>query len=128
MSFIVKDMNSKEVIGTSLNFDARDEPEVEIKSKLSIIFDFLEHVEGPVRDNQLPEGRNSIFHAFMMGTSEKLSGQENIACMHFMEYEVLKLATRLNFAGILTTNTSPLTKVSVKEKCIILLQYKIIYF
>uniref|UniRef100_T1GFF7 AMP-binding enzyme C-terminal domain-containing protein n=1 Tax=Megaselia scalaris TaxID=36166 RepID=T1GFF7_MEGSC len=87
MSFIVKDMNSKEVIGTSLNFDARDEPEVEIKSKLSIIFDFLEHVEGPVRDNQLPEGRNSIFHAFMMGTSEKLSGQENIACMHFMEYE-----------------------------------------
>ncbi|KAL5282405.1 hypothetical protein ACFFRR_005517 [Megaselia abdita] len=104
-------MNSQEIIGTSLNFDARDEPEVEIKSKLSVIFDFLEHVEGHIRDNQLPEGINKIFHAFMMGTSENLSGPENIACIHFMEYEVLNLATEKQFAGILTTNTSPLTKV-----------------
>lgn len=111
LSFLVKDMNSQMVIGTSLNFDARDEPEVEIKSKLSVIFDFLEHVEGPIRDQELPEGINKIFHAFMMGTSETLSGPENIACMHFMEYEVLNLATKKEFAGILTTNTSPLTKV-----------------
>ncbi|KAL5282404.1 hypothetical protein ACFFRR_005516 [Megaselia abdita] len=110
LSFLVKDMNSQEIIGTSLNFDARDEPEVEIKSKLSVIFDFLEHVEGHIRDNQLPEGINKIFHAFMMGTSENLSGPENIACIHFMEYEVLNLATEKQFAGILTTNTSPLTK------------------
>lgn len=46
----------------------------------------------------------------MMGTSADLSAQENIEAMHFMESEVLKIATRRNFTGILTTNTSPLTQ------------------
>lgn len=49
LSFIVRDRNSDKIIGTALNFDARDEPEVEVKSKLLIVFDFLEHVEGPIR-------------------------------------------------------------------------------
>lgn len=48
----------------------------------------------------------------MMGTHVDLNAQENIACMHFMEHEVLKLAKKKQFAGILTTNTSPLTQVS----------------
>lgn len=47
----------------------------------------------------------------MMATSADLNAQENIAVMHFMESEVLKLAQRKYFAGILTTNTSPLTQV-----------------
>lgn len=46
----------------------------------------------------------------MMATSPRLNGQQNIAVMHFMENEVLKLASRKQFAGILTTNTSPLTQ------------------
>lgn len=46
----------------------------------------------------------------MMGTSSHLTAQENIAVMRFMEAEVLKLAKRKNFAGILTTNTNPLTQ------------------
>lgn len=46
----------------------------------------------------------------MMGTSAALSPSENIACMHFMEKEVLPLAKRKGFAGILTVNTSPLTQ------------------
>lgn len=46
----------------------------------------------------------------MMGTSSELNAQENIAVMHFMENEVLKLAKRRKFAGILTTNTNPLTQ------------------
>lgn len=46
----------------------------------------------------------------MMATSVDLNSSENIACMHFMEKEVLSLAKRKNFAGILTTNTSPLTQ------------------
>lgn len=46
----------------------------------------------------------------MMGTSADLSAQENIEAMHFMESEVLKIARRRNFTGILTTNTSPLTQ------------------
>lgn len=48
-----------------------------------------------------------------MGTKSDMNAQENIALMHFMENEVLKLAERKNFAGIFTTNTSPLTQVSI---------------
>lgn len=110
LSFIVKDINTNRVIGTALNFDARDEPAVEVKSRLSIVFDFLETLEGPIRDTYLPKGLNVIFHSFMMGTSPDLNPQENIACMHFMEHEVLKLAKSRQFVGILTTNSSPLTQ------------------
>lgn len=49
----------------------------------------------------------------MMGTRSDMNAQKNIALMHFMENEVLKLAKRKSFAGILTTNTSPLTQVSI---------------
>lgn len=49
LSFVVYDKNANRVIGTALNFDARNEPEVEVKSKLIIVFEFLEFVEGPIR-------------------------------------------------------------------------------
>lgn len=49
LSFVVYDRNTNRVIGTALNFDARAEPEVEVKSKLIIVFEFLEFVEGPIR-------------------------------------------------------------------------------
>ncbi|XP_067618590.1 beta-alanyl-bioamine nonribosomal peptide synthetase ebony [Eurosta solidaginis] len=110
LSFIVRDRRTNRIIGTALNFDARDEPEVEVKSKLIIVFEFLEFIEGPIRDNQLLKGLNQILHSFMMGTSSDLNPQENIACMHFMENEVLRLARERHFSGILTTNTSPLTQ------------------
>lgn len=58
----------------------------------------------------MPEGKGQILHSFMMGTCAELNAQENVACMHFMENEVLKLAKRKNFAGIFTTNTNPLTQ------------------
>uniref|UniRef100_A0A182PEH7 AMP-dependent synthetase/ligase domain-containing protein n=1 Tax=Anopheles epiroticus TaxID=199890 RepID=A0A182PEH7_9DIPT len=109
LSFIVKDETGRPV-GVSLNFDAHDEPEVTVTSKLIIVFEFLEFVEGPIRDSQLPTGKNQILHSFMMGTCAELSAQENIEAMHFMENEVLKLARRRNFAGIFTTNTNPLTQ------------------
>lgn len=47
----------------------------------------------------------------MMGTHAELNAQENIACMQFMENEVLNVAKSKGFIGILTTNTSPLTQV-----------------
>lgn len=49
LSFVVLDRNTNRIIGTALNFDARNEPEVEVKSKLIIVFEFLEFVEGPIR-------------------------------------------------------------------------------
>lgn len=48
LSFLVKDANNR-TVGVSLNFDARDEPEVLVNSHLIIIFEFLEHLEGPIR-------------------------------------------------------------------------------
>lgn len=45
-----------------------------------------------------------------MGTSAQLNAQENITVMQFMEDEVLEVAARKGFAGIFTTNTSPLTQ------------------
>jgi hypothetical protein len=36
-------------IGVALNFDANAEPEVEIDCKLSIVFEFLESLEKPIR-------------------------------------------------------------------------------
>ncbi|CAH0555248.1 unnamed protein product [Brassicogethes aeneus] len=109
LSFIVFNETGK-VVGVALNFDARDEPEVEITSKLTVIFEFLESIEGPIRDNQLPPGKGSVLHSFMMATHSSLTSKENVAVMQFMENEVLKLARKRGFAGIFTTNTSPLTQ------------------
>jgi hypothetical protein len=44
----VKDKEGRE-IAVALNFDAYDEPEVVIESRLTIVFEFLEFLEGPVR-------------------------------------------------------------------------------
>lgn len=48
LSFIIKDANGRSV-GVALNFDARDEPEVQVHSKLIVVFEFLEFIEGPIR-------------------------------------------------------------------------------
>lgn len=48
LSFVAKNKADK-IVGVALNFDARDEPEVEIESKLTVIFEFLESIEGPIR-------------------------------------------------------------------------------
>lgn len=48
LSFVTKTETGK-VVGVGLNFDARDEPEVVITSKLTVTFEFLEFIEGPVR-------------------------------------------------------------------------------
>ncbi|XP_018568645.1 uncharacterized protein LOC108908938 [Anoplophora glabripennis] len=109
LSFIIKSETGK-IVGVALNFDAHDEPEVEIKSKLTVIFEFLESIEGPVRDGRLPSGKGQVLHSFMMATHSSLSPKENVAVMQFMEDEVLNLARSRNFAGIFTTNTSPLTQ------------------
>lgn len=47
-SFIIKDENSR-TIGVALNFDANDEPEVDISGPLSIILEFLDFVEVPIK-------------------------------------------------------------------------------
>lgn len=110
LSFVVKSQ-SGESLSVALNFDARDEPDVEIKSKLIVVFEFLEYLEGPIRDGQLPKGKGQILHCFMMATNSNLDSADNIILMREMEEHVLTVARQKGFAGIFTTNTSPLTQV-----------------
>lgn len=112
LSFVVKSSTGK-ALSVALNFDARDEPEVIINSKLTIVFDFLEYLEGPIREGQLPKGKGQILHSFMMGTNSSVEAAENVILMREMEEEVFRVARRKGFAGIFTTNTSPLTQVDI---------------
>lgn len=64
-----------------------------------------------LREKQLPQGKGKVLHSFMMATDPSLNYQQNVEVMDFMEAEVLRLAQSKGFAGIFTTNTSPLTQV-----------------
>jgi len=48
-SFVVKSKESDRLIGAALNFDALDEPDIEFNGRLTVIFEFLESLEGPIR-------------------------------------------------------------------------------
>lgn len=110
LSFVVKSSRDGRIIGIGLNFDLWDEPEVIVDSKLTIVFDFLEYLEAPIRERKLPKGKGQIIHNFMMGTSSDLNAAENVIIMKEMEEFCLRLARRKEYAGIFTTNTSPLTQ------------------
>ncbi|XP_031828206.1 nonribosomal peptide synthetase ebony [Nomia melanderi] len=110
LSFVVKSSVDGRTIGVCLNFDLWDEPEVILDSKLTIIFDFLEYLEAPIREQKLPKGKGQIIHNFMMTTSSDLNPAENVIVMKDMEEYCLQLAKRKEYAGVFTTNTSPLTQ------------------
>lgn len=52
-------------MAVALNFDARDEPEIELSGGLAKIMAFLEYVEGSVRDTMLPEGKGKLYHGYL---------------------------------------------------------------
>ncbi|XP_076673165.1 nonribosomal peptide synthetase ebony [Andrena cerasifolii] len=110
LSFAVKSARDGRTIGVGLNFDLWDEPELILDSKLTIVFDFLEFLEAPIRERKLPKGKGQIVHNFMMSTSSDLNPGENVIMMKEMEVYCLQLAKRKEYAGIFTTNTSPLTQ------------------
>lgn len=115
LSFVIRSSEKDgTILGVALNFDAYDEPDCVITSQLAIVFEFLEYLERPIRDNKLPYGKGKIFHCYMMATNENLTPAENVIIMHKMEEECINLARRKGFAGIFTTNTSPLTQVRQK--------------
>lgn len=111
LSFVMKSAKTGKTIGVSLNFDLWDEPELILNSKLTIVFDFLEYLEGPIRDYKLPKGKGKIIHNSMMATSTDLSPAENVLAMRQMEEYCLQLTKQKKYVGIFTTNTSPLTQV-----------------
>ncbi|KAJ8964558.1 hypothetical protein NQ314_004860 [Rhamnusium bicolor] len=108
LSFIVKSEIGK-IVGVALNFDARDEPKVKIQSKLNVVFEFLETIEGPIRDMQLPPGRGTVLHSFMMATHSSLSPKENVAVMQFMEEEVQEIKEQINESEILAIQSDETT-------------------
>lgn len=112
LSFVMKSAQTGKTIGVTLNFDLWDEPELILKSKLMIIFDFLEYLEGPIRDYKLPKGKDKIIHNSMMATNSDLNPAENVLVIRQMEEYCLQLAQRKEYIGIFTTNTSPLTQVN----------------
>lgn len=64
----------------------------------------------PDRDTKLPTGRGQVLHSFMMATAASLPPSTNVLAMQYMEQEVLRIARSRGYAGVLTTNTSPLTQ------------------
>lgn len=58
----------------------------------------------------MPQGKNKVFHCFVMATSAKLSPQENIEAIQKMEEVNVDMARRKGFVGILATNTHSLTQ------------------
>lgn len=126
LSFVIKSAQTGKTIGVTLNFDLWDEPEVILTSKLMIVFDFLEYLEAPIRENKLPKGKGQVIHNSMMATSSHLNSAENVLVMRQMEEYCLRIAERKEFAGIFTTNTSPLTQVNDKinsmTNCLIILK------
>ncbi|KAL6430303.1 hypothetical protein ACFW04_007784 [Cataglyphis niger] len=110
LSFAIKSAQNDKMIGVTLNFDVWDEPELTLNSKLMIIFDFLEYLEKPIKENKLPKGKGKIMHNSMMATCSDLNFAENVLVMQQMEEYCLQFAQQKGFAGIFTTNTSPLTQ------------------
>lgn len=110
LSFAIKSAQNGKTIGVTLNFDLWDEPELILSSKLMIIFDFLEYLEKPIRENKLPKGKGKIIHNSMMSTCSDLNFAENVLVMRQMEEYCLQLAQQKGYVGIFTTNTSPLTQ------------------
>ncbi|XP_026808972.1 uncharacterized protein LOC113551127 [Rhopalosiphum maidis] len=110
LSFVVQSKESNKLIGAALNFDALDEPDIEFNGRLTMIFEFLEFLEGPIRRDHLPKTKGSILHSFMMGTDKNLDAPTNVEVITYMEQEVLRLGKTNGFEGIFTTNTNPLTQ------------------
>ncbi|XP_073963377.1 nonribosomal peptide synthetase ebony [Choristoneura fumiferana] len=109
LSVLLRD-DSGSPVAVALNFDARDEPEIELSGGLAKIMAFLEFVEGSVRDSVLPEGKGTILHSFMMATAERLSARDNVAAIRGLEQATMRVARDKRFLGVFTTNTSPLTQ------------------
>ncbi|XP_025206776.1 uncharacterized protein LOC112602747 [Melanaphis sacchari] len=110
LSFVVQSKKSNKLIGAALNFDALDEPDIKYDGRLTVIFEFLESLEGPIRREHLPKTKGSILHSFMMGTDKNLDAPTNVEVITYMEQEVLQLGKTNRFEGIFTTNTNPLTQ------------------
>uniref|UniRef100_A0A023F0N0 Putative the adenylation domain of nonribosomal peptide synthetase n=1 Tax=Triatoma infestans TaxID=30076 RepID=A0A023F0N0_TRIIF len=107
VSIVARNLEGK-VVGVSLVFDDDEEPEVDLEPPLSYVLEFLDYIEVPIRENNLPKGKR--LHSFMLGTDQQLTPQENIEVTDFLEKKIIKLGKERGYIGIFATNTNPLTQ------------------
>lgn len=109
LSFVVKAKDGS-IIGASINYSADTQYSYTLNSKLTIVDTFFAFLEVPIKKKLLKEYKK-IFYSFIVGTKETLSPQENVMVVHFMEQQIIRLAKRKNFEGVLTSNQTPITEV-----------------
>lgn len=137
LSFVLLDARTLRIVGAALNTDAHCQSYGKVgkigvanaygkfaKMKMltgcsssSSNCSVLRHVKAYTHElhelqaRALPTtAKGQLFHSGFMGTSARLTPPENVAAMLRMEWEVLRLARERGFAGVIATNTSPLTQ------------------
>ncbi|KAL0860782.1 hypothetical protein ABMA27_009326 [Loxostege sticticalis] len=109
LSILLKDSTGTPV-AVAINCDGRDEPKAEVSGCLAKTMAYLDHVERPVRDTMLPEGKGAILHSMMMATNSNLCARDNVAAIHALEKATISIAKERRFKGVFATNTNPLTQ------------------
>jgi catalase (peroxidase I) len=69
-------------------------------------FDNLKHFS----ETQIKPAKGEVLHDFLQGTSLKLTGEENIELVGFMEAQVIEIARAKGFRGVFTNNSNALTQ------------------
>ena len=54
-------------------------------------------------------------HGFISGIVDDISPAETVTLMHLIEEETIRMAKEKGYSKLITTNTSPLTRVRVKR-------------
>lgn len=109
LSFVVKSKDGS-IIAALFSCDAKTNFDYTLYSPFAIIDEFFVLLEKSAK-NKLFKNYTRICYAYMLGTVESLTPQENVLVVHFIEQEIIKLARAKNYEGILTMNQSSLTLV-----------------
>ncbi|CAH1394597.1 unnamed protein product [Nezara viridula] len=107
LSFVIKDINTDEVVGCKILMDIIDDQPVRLKSNYDYVIELLESLEEPLKKT-LPKGK--ILYCDMFATKMKLTPQENVELALEGAWHLEDIARQNGFTGIFTTNSNPLTK------------------
>lgn len=106
LSFVIFDRADR-IVGAYLLFEAHTAPDVPLIGGVGTLIEILKENEAEFF-HSLPTDR-PIVGTFLMGALN-VNPARNVGAMAFMEKEATRIAIERGFAGILTTNISPVTK------------------
>lgn len=114
LSFGVIDLKTGHLVGVSLSNDLAHEVHFDL-SIIPMFVPIFELIE--TGENQLIENLRSktalpqrILHNFLSAADSNLEPKHRITVMHFLEQQLLHIAERNHFQGVLTANSSNLTQ------------------